>query len=79
MWILCRKYHMPDVARVLKLEMKRIATKEVRASGLAPRVKALNRRVRELYGRLKAPEVRPAAVPAPVAAEGSGYRGRKEG
>jgi DNA-binding transcriptional regulator YiaG len=55
---------MPDVAHVLKQEMKRIAAKEVRASGLAPKVRALSRRVRELEKRLRALEARPA--PAPV-------------
>ena len=55
---------MPNVVQVLKLEIKRIASKEVRASGLAPKVRSLNRRIRELEKRLKALEARPA--PAPV-------------
>jgi DNA-binding transcriptional regulator YiaG len=55
---------MPNVAQVLKLEIKRIAAKELRASGLAAKVKSLNRRIRELEKRLKAAEARPAAAPA---------------
>jgi len=55
---------MPNVAQVLKLEIKRIAAKEVRVSGLAPKMKALTRRIHALEKRLKALEARPA--PAPV-------------
>jgi DNA-binding transcriptional regulator YiaG len=57
---------MPDVARILKAEMKRIAAKEVRVSGLGPKVKALQQHIRQLEARLKALETRPAA-PAKVA------------
>jgi DNA-binding transcriptional regulator YiaG len=55
---------MPNVAQVLKQEMRRIAAKEVRASGLGPKVKALQQQIRELGKRLKALEARP--TPAPV-------------
>ncbi len=55
---------MPNVAQVLKLEMKRIAAKELRASGLGSRVKALGQQVRALRKRIKALEARPTAVKA---------------
>jgi len=65
---------MPNVAQVLKLEIKRIASKEVRASGLAPKVRALNRRIREMEKRLKALEARPVPTPVqyPTAAPAAG-------
>ena len=55
---------MPNVAQVLKLEMKRIAAKELRASGLVGKLKTLNARVRTLQRRVKELEKRPVAVTA---------------
>jgi DNA-binding transcriptional regulator YiaG len=67
---------MPNVAQVLKLEIKRIAAKEVRVSGLAPKMKALTRRIHALEKRLKALEARPAPAlvqyPPAVVAAGAG-------
>jgi DNA-binding transcriptional regulator YiaG len=55
---------MPNVAQVLKLEMKRIAAKEVRVSGLAGKLKAVNAKVRALSRKLKELEKRPVVVAA---------------
>ena len=77
---------MPNVGEVIKAEVRRLSLKEIRATGIIPALRKINRAVRAIEKRLKALEARTEKVvavsarpetPAATAAGRKGKPGRR--
>jgi len=59
---------MPNVAQVLRAEIRRLAAKTLREAQVAAQLRSLRRRIRQIEKRVKSLESRPAFMRAPAAA-----------